>query len=37
VAISHYLGRSDDGDKFLAQLRHAARIKPDATSRPWQF
>jgi TetR/AcrR family transcriptional regulator, repressor for uid operon len=37
VAISHYLVRSDDGDQFLAQLRHAARIRPDATSRPWQF
>ncbi|WP_307789299.1 TetR/AcrR family transcriptional regulator [Mycolicibacterium baixiangningiae] len=24
VAISHYLVRSDDGDEFLAQLRHAA-------------
>lgn len=24
VAISHYLVRSDDGDDFLAQLRHAA-------------
>jgi AcrR family transcriptional regulator len=30
VAISHYLVRSDDDDEFLAQLRHAARIKPDA-------
>ena len=27
VAISHYLVRSDDGDDFLAQLRHAARVK----------
>lgn len=27
VAISHYLVRSDDGDEFLAQLRHAARVK----------
>jgi AcrR family transcriptional regulator len=26
VAISHYLVRSDDGDDFLAQLRHAAGI-----------
>lgn len=28
VAISHYLMRSDDGEDFLAQLRHAAGIKP---------
>jgi TetR/AcrR family transcriptional repressor of uid operon len=27
VAISHYLVRSDDADEFLAQLRHAARVK----------
>jgi AcrR family transcriptional regulator len=27
VAVSHYLVRSDDGDQFLAQLRHAAGIK----------
>jgi AcrR family transcriptional regulator len=27
VAIAHYLVRSDDGDDFLAQLRHAAGIK----------
>lgn len=27
VAISHYLVRSDDGDEFLEQLRHAARVK----------
>jgi AcrR family transcriptional regulator len=27
VAISHYLVRSDDDDDFLAQLRHAARVK----------
>lgn len=27
VAISHYLVRSDDADDFLAQLRHAARVK----------
>jgi TetR/AcrR family transcriptional repressor of uid operon len=27
VAISHYLVRSDDGDQFLAQLRHAAGVK----------
>jgi TetR/AcrR family transcriptional regulator, repressor for uid operon len=27
VAISHYLVRSDDGDEFLDQLRHAARVK----------
>ena len=31
VAISHYLVRSDDDDEFLAQLRHAARLKPDPT------
>lgn len=28
VAIAHYIVRSDDGDQFLAQLRHAAGIKP---------
>jgi AcrR family transcriptional regulator len=28
VAISHYLLRSDDDEDFLAQLRHAAGIKP---------
>jgi TetR/AcrR family transcriptional regulator, repressor for uid operon len=27
VAMSHYLVRSDDDDQFLAQLRHAARLK----------
>ena len=27
VAVSHYLVRSDDGDQFLAQLRHAVGIK----------
>ncbi|OBF36805.1 TetR family transcriptional regulator [Mycobacterium sp. ACS1612] len=27
VAVSHYLVRSDDDADFLAQLRHAARIK----------
>ncbi|MEO3757339.1 helix-turn-helix domain-containing protein [Mycobacterium sp. B14F4] len=27
VAVSHYLVRSDDDDNFLAQLRHAARVK----------
>jgi AcrR family transcriptional regulator len=27
VAVSHYLVRSDDGDEFLEQLRHAARVK----------
>jgi TetR/AcrR family transcriptional repressor of uid operon len=27
VAISHYLVRSDDADEFLAQLRHAGRVK----------
>ena len=31
VAISHYIVRSDDGDQFLAQLRHAVGIKqPDS-------
>ena len=29
VAISHYIVRSDDGDQFLAQLRHATGIKPN--------
>lgn len=28
VAMSHYLVRSDDDEDFLAQLRHAAGIKP---------
>ncbi|MDF3340755.1 helix-turn-helix domain containing protein [Mycolicibacterium septicum] len=27
VAVCHYLVRSDDADDFLAQLRHAARVK----------
>lgn len=27
IAVSHYIVRSDDGDQFLAQLRHAAGIK----------
>ncbi|MGE0219029.1 TetR/AcrR family transcriptional regulator [Mycolicibacterium sp.] len=27
VAIAQYLVRSDDSDQFLAQLRHAARVK----------
>ncbi|MDV3125270.1 TetR/AcrR family transcriptional regulator [Mycobacterium sp. 21AC1] len=27
VAVSHYLVRSDDADDFLAQLRHAARVR----------
>lgn len=31
VAVSHYLVRSDDDADFLAQLRHAARVKPHAT------
>jgi AcrR family transcriptional regulator len=32
VAVAHYIVRSDDGDQFLAQLRHAAGIKqPDAS------
>ncbi|WP_102143510.1 TetR/AcrR family transcriptional regulator [Mycobacterium hubeiense] len=30
VAVSHYLVRSDDGDEFLAQLRHAAGLTNDA-------
>lgn len=30
VAVSHYLVRSDDADDFLAQLRHAARVKHHA-------
>ncbi|VEG53695.1 TetR family transcriptional regulator [Mycolicibacterium aurum] len=32
VAISQYLVRSDDSGDFLAQLRHAARVKPQAHS-----
>ena len=28
VAVSHYIVRSDDGQQFLAQLRHATGIKP---------
>jgi AcrR family transcriptional regulator len=27
VAVSHYIVRSDDGEQFLAQLRHAVGIK----------
>lgn len=27
VAVSHYIVRSDDGDQFLAQLRHAVGIR----------
>jgi AcrR family transcriptional regulator len=34
VAMSHYLVRSDDGDDFLAQLRHAAGIKHPRPSDP---
>jgi AcrR family transcriptional regulator len=30
VAVSHYIVRSDDDDQFLAQLRHAAGIKPNS-------
>jgi TetR/AcrR family transcriptional repressor of uid operon len=30
VAVSHYLVHSDDDDDFLAQLQHAAGIKPGA-------
>lgn len=32
VAISQYLVRSDDSDDFLAQLRHAARVRHHAPS-----
>jgi AcrR family transcriptional regulator len=32
VAVAHYIVRSDDGDQFLAQLRHAAGIKPPDAS-----
>ena len=28
VAVSHFIVRSDDGDQFLAQLRHAVGIRP---------
>lgn len=34
VAIAHYLVRSDDGDQFLAQLRHAAGIKAPKSTDP---
>ena len=27
VAVSHYIVRSDDGEQFLAQLRHAVGLK----------
>jgi hypothetical protein len=27
VAVCHYIVRSDDGDQFLAQLRHAVGLK----------
>ena len=27
VAVAHYLVRSDDDEDFLAQLRHAARVR----------
>lgn len=30
VAVSHYLVRSDDGEDFLDQLRHAARVRHHA-------
>ena len=33
VAISQYIVRSDDSDDFLAQLRHAARVKHHAEPR----
>jgi len=32
VVISQYVVRSDDNDDFLAQLRHAARVKHHAPS-----
>jgi hypothetical protein len=32
VAISHYLVRSDDDDEFLAQLRHAAGVRPHGST-----
>src|ERR1700712_2360610 len=32
VAMSHYLVRSDDDDHFLAQLRHAAGLKPSRST-----
>lgn len=32
VAVSHYIVRSDDGDQFLAQLRHAVGIKQSGPS-----
>lgn len=32
VAISQYLVRSDDNDDFLAQLRHAARVRHHAAA-----
>jgi len=34
VAISQYIVRSDDSDDFLAQLRHAARVKHQAQLPP---
>ena len=33
VAISQYIVRSDDTVDFLAQLRHAARVKQQMSSR----
>ncbi|NVN54067.1 TetR/AcrR family transcriptional regulator [Mycolicibacterium hippocampi] len=35
VAISQYLVRSDDSDDFLAQLRHAARVRHHAPAPVW--
>ncbi|MBP2453124.1 TetR/AcrR family transcriptional regulator [Mycolicibacterium lutetiense] len=32
VAVSHYIVRSDDGDQFLAQLRHAVGLKQPDTN-----
>lgn len=34
VAVAHYLVRSDDGDQFLAQLRHAAGLRHPPTRDP---
>jgi hypothetical protein len=35
--MSHYLVRSDDGDHFLAQLRHAAGLKNPPRQSPELF
>jgi TetR/AcrR family transcriptional repressor of uid operon len=34
VAVAHYLVRSDDGDQFLAQLRHAAGLRYPPSTDP---